>query len=107
MSSKRTRGRPTKYKKLDADMAFRLCSKGATDKFLAHILNISKSTLNRWKHNHPYFGDRIKRGRMIACAEVAEALYQRAIGFETTETHTLQCSRGSLQDSDHNPLGTC
>ena len=81
------RGRPPKYEKLYAELAFNFCSLGASDKDLAKIIGVSKSTINRWKKK-PDFWDSLRRGKMLACAEVASALYKRAIGYETTETRT-------------------
>jgi len=89
MKNKRKRGRPSKYISQYERIAYMLCADGATDKELSQILGVSKSTINRWKYDHPYFWDSLKKGKMIACAKIAKALYQLAIGYKTTETRTF------------------
>ena len=88
MQKRRRKGRPQKYKKMYAELAFTFCSLGASDTDLAKIIGVSKSTINRWKKRKPDFWDSLKRGKMLACAKVASALYKRAIGYETTEIKT-------------------
>lgn len=75
-------GRPTKYKEEYNDQVEKLCKLGATDKELADFFCIEESTLNLWKHAHPDFMESIKRGKIEADSNVAERLYQRALGFE-------------------------
>lgn len=77
--------RPTAYKKEYAEQARKLCLLGATDVDLAEFFDVAKSTINLWKKKHPEFSDSIKKGKMIADAEVAESLFKRAIGIEYTE----------------------
>lgn len=88
MTKKRKRGRPSKYISHYERIAYMLCADGATDKELSQILGVSKSTINRWKHDHPYFWDSLKKGKMIACAKIVAALYELAMGYITTETRT-------------------
>ena len=95
MANKRKRGRPPKYKKLYAELAFSFCSLGASDKELSKFLGVSKSTINRWK-KRSYFWDSLKRGKALACADVAAALYKRATGYETTETRTYFNAEGEI-----------
>ncbi len=78
-------GRPTKYKEEYAFQAEKLCRLGATDKEMADFFNVSKSTLNLWKLEHEDFSDSIKKGKIIADANVADSLYKRAIGYEHEE----------------------
>lgn len=75
------RGRPTSYVPRYAEQAYKLCLLGATDVELADIFEVSESTLNLWKHQHPEFSESIKRGKAEADANVAERLYQRAMGY--------------------------
>lgn len=77
--------RPSKYTKTMAVEAEKLCKLGATDKELADFFEISESTLNRWKEDHPEFWESIKKGKVLADANVADSLYQRAIGYEHPE----------------------
>lgn len=74
-------GRPTKYKPEYIDQVFKLCLLGATDKEMADILDITESTFNLWKKEHPEFSESIKKGKSFADANVADRLYQRALGY--------------------------
>ena len=78
-------GRPTKYKDEYAKQAYKLCLLGSTDEDMADFFEVSKSTINNWKHDHPEFLDSIKRGKISADATVASRLYKRAIGYEHDE----------------------
>ena len=78
-------GRPTKYKDEYAKQAYKLCLLGSTDEDMADFFEVSKSTINNWKHDYPEFLDSIKRGKISADATVASRLYKRAIGYEHDE----------------------
>lgn len=75
-------GRPTKYKVIYIQHAYKLALLGATDKELADFFEISESTLNEWKLKYPKFSESIKRGKQIADGEVADKLFKRATGYE-------------------------
>ena len=64
------------------EQARRLCLLGATDRELARCFEVSEGTINRWKRKHPEFAEALKRGKAFADAEVAEALYRKALGGE-------------------------
>jgi len=74
-------GRPTKFKPEYTEQVFKLCLLGATDKEMADILDITESTFNLWKKEHPEFSESIKKGKSFADANVADRLYQRALGY--------------------------
>ena len=78
-------GQPTKYKKEYNDLAYKFCLLGATDEQLANFLDVAESTINNWKNTQPEFLESIKRGKHNADANVAEALYKRALGYEHKE----------------------
>ncbi len=78
-------GRPTDYKEEYAELAYKLCLLGATDVQLAEFLEISEKTIYNWKNKHPEFLQALKDGKEIADANVAQSLYQRAIGYEHPE----------------------
>lgn len=78
-------GQPTKYKDEYAKQAYKLCLLGSTDEDMADFFEVSKSTINNWKHDYPEFLDSIKRGKISADANVASRLYKRAIGYEHDE----------------------
>ncbi|MGC6358379.1 helix-turn-helix domain-containing protein, partial [Pasteurella multocida] len=63
----------------------KLCLLGATDKDIANFFEVSESTLNNWKNEYPEFLESIKKGKMLADANVAERLYKRALGYEAPD----------------------
>lgn len=75
-------GRPTDYMEEFNEQARKLCLLGATDKELADFFDIAESTLNNWKIAHPEFLESIRAGKDAADSNVADRLYQRAMGFE-------------------------
>lgn len=77
--------RPTKYQKAYAEQARKLCLLGYTDDQLADFFEVSASTINKWKLDHPRFSESIKKGKDVADGDVAESLYQRAMGYEHPE----------------------
>lgn len=94
MEESRKVGRPTKYKEEYAELAYKFSLLGAIDTQLAQLLEISESTLNKWKHDHPEFSESIKRGKEIADVEVVEALRKRAIGYSYDEIKTEESDQG-------------
>lgn len=82
---KRPVGRPTKYDPVLLKKVYKLCLLGCTDKKLADILDISESTLNLWKNEHPEFSECLRKGREDADSEVARSLYKRAKGYSFEE----------------------
>lgn len=90
-------GRPSKYKKEYADQAYKYCLLGATDADLAIMFETTEQTINAWKISHPEFLESIKRGKDIADANVADRLYQRAMGYEHPEVITASY-QGMIMD---------
>lgn len=78
-------GRPSKYKKEFAEQAKKLCLLGATDAELADFFEVPESTLNNWKKAHPEFMESLKSGKRLADAQVAEKLFNRALGYSHPE----------------------
>lgn len=74
-------GRPTKYKEEYAELAYNYCLLGAIDEELASFFDVDVSTVHRWKKEYPDFCDSIKKGKEIADAKVAQALFHRATGY--------------------------
>src|SRR5690554_6233051 len=83
-------GRPTKYKAEFAEQARKLCLLGATDADLAEFFEVSEQTVNTWKKAHPKFLESIKKGKVLADAEVAARLYERATGYSHPEVKVFQ-----------------
>ncbi|EFK36819.1 Uncharacterised protein [Chryseobacterium gleum] len=75
-------GAPTKYDEVFNEQVYKLCLLGAIDKEIAEFFNVCEATINNWKIEYPEFLESIKKGKQIADANVADRLYQRALGFE-------------------------
>ncbi|GAB3719608.1 hypothetical protein GCM10027592_63170 [Spirosoma flavus] len=92
--------RPTYY---DADFhvsqGYRLALLGFTVKKLALAFDVSHQTIKNWFKRYPDFYSAVNRGRVQADAQVAEALYKRATGFEvdTVEVFVIKTSKTEQQ----------
>lgn len=80
-------GAPTKYKEDYNEQARKLCLLGSTDESLADFFNVSVASINVWKIKYPKFIESIREGKEIADANVAEALYNRALGYSHKHDH--------------------
>lgn len=80
-------GRPSKYREEFADQARKLCLLGATDPELADFFGVHVDTINEWKNVHEQFSVAIKSGKEQADADVADRLYQRAMGYVHPDVH--------------------
>ena len=92
-------GRPSLYRPEYDELAYKFCLLGADDAKLADLFKVTEDTIYEWKKVHPTFSDSITRGKEIADAEIAEALYHRAKGYSHKEddirTVTLPQGGGS------------
>ena len=75
-------GQPTSYKAEYCAQARNYCRLGATNEELAKFFEVSPRTIDNWMATHAPFGEAVRDGRLLADAEVANRLYERAIGFE-------------------------
>ena len=78
-------GRPTSYREEYAEQARKICLLSATDEDLAGFFGVAVSTINNWKIEHPEFMESIRAGKVQADSEVANRLYNRAIGYSHDE----------------------
>lgn len=83
-------GRPSSFKPEYCEQAEKLCKLGATDKEMADFFGVSEQTVNSWKQQHPEFFESLKRGKALADANVAERLYQRAMGYSHEAVKIMQ-----------------
>jgi hypothetical protein len=72
-----------------------LASQGLTKQQIALALGIGESTLYEKQAKFPEFKDAIKRGQAKGIAKVANALFERAVGF-TTEEEKAFCHAGRI-----------
>ena len=78
-------GRKNAYKDEFNEQARKLCLLGATNKEMADFFGVSKSAVDNWIAKKPEFRDEVRAGKAMADANVAERLYQRAMGYEHSE----------------------
>jgi len=98
-NTKHPGGRPTDYKDEYAGLAYKYCLLGATDKRLSEFFDVSEQTINAWKKKQPEFLESIKKGKYIADADIAEALYHRAKGYSHDEVH-ISNYQGKITKTD-------
>ena len=96
-------GRPSKYKpemidhlRLVSDVAVT----GFTDKSLAKLFNTSESIINAWKVKHPEFQESLNKAKNPMDGEVEASLYQKALGYTTTEVKTTYNAEGEVIKSE-------
>lgn len=75
-------GRPTDFKEEYLEQAYKLCLLGATDASLADFFEVTEQTINNWKISQPEFFESLKDGKAKADAQVAQSLFNRAIGYK-------------------------
>jgi len=93
-------GRPSKYQPEVAEQAYKLCLLGATDKEMADFFGVAESTFHLWKKEHKEFSEALKRGKIVADANVANRLYQRALGYEHDDIELKVVSIGNNMGSE-------
>lgn len=94
-------GRPTDYKEEFNEQVYKLCLLGATDKEIGDFFEVTEQTINNWKNSHPEFFESIKKGKVIADAEIAQSLYNRAKGFKQTTIKTRKNDEDELEEFTH------
>lgn len=100
-----TAGSPTKYHSRLDDVAYRMTLAGATDKELAELFKVSKTTIYAWKEKYPSFCDAIDNGKGLADGNVAFAAYNRAVGYNhtTTKDRVINDEVVKLEEVRHYP----
>lgn len=99
-------GRPTDYDpRIHPQLAKWIARGGATDKEMAKEMGIAKSTLNRWKKEHPEFAEALRENKSFVDSLVEDSLLKRAVGFEYEETEITATPQGSGKDKDKQSKG--
>lgn len=96
-------GRPTDYREEYCEQVEKLCKLGLIDKEIADFFDVDESTINNWKIAHPKFFESIKKGKTLADANVADRLYQRAMGY-THDAVKIFPSGGEAEDREGNKV---
>jgi hypothetical protein len=68
---------------------YRLALLGLSEKQIAEFFEVSKSTIENLSTKHDRVRETLKRGRKYADSKVAEAFYQRALGYSHPDTVVL------------------
>ncbi len=105
---KGSRGRDTKYKKEYAEQTRKLCLLGLTDVEIADFFGVCEKTINNWKKKHSDFLQSITHGKMLADAEVAEKLRERALGYSHEAVKVFNTPNGTIEHkyTEHYPPDT-
>lgn len=74
------------YEPRFAEVVENLTLLGATDLEISRVIGIEQGTFIDWKNRHPDLAAAHERGKMQADGNVANRLYQRAMGYK----HTVQ-----------------
>jgi hypothetical protein len=72
---------PTSYKAEHCVLARNYCLLGATNEELARFFEVSPRTIDNWIRTHVAFADAVAHGKLLADAEVAQRLHERALGY--------------------------
>lgn len=75
-------GAPTKYKPEFAEIAKRLCERGAIDTEVAEVLGIGRMTLYRWMTKHVEFSEAMKAGKEPLNRRLELTYWREALGYE-------------------------
>ncbi len=93
-------GRPSRYKpELHPLLAEAWAAAGKTDDEIADILGVARSTVAKWKGEHPEFSDALKRGKANPDEQVERSLFQRAVGYSFDSEKLLTVSDGQGEGS--------
>lgn len=67
------------------EIARKLALLGMDDSQIATYFEVSLTTFEKWKRESFEFYEALKRGKLLADAEIADSLHKRAIGYEHPE----------------------
>ena len=74
--------KPTsKYLKEYNKQAYKLCLLGCTNREIGDFFGVTEQTIINWCKREPEFKEALRKGKMIADADVADSLRQRAQGY--------------------------
>src|SRR4051794_33985430 len=88
--TKRPRGRPSSFKPEYTEQVEKLCKLGTTDRDLCLFFNVAPQTIENWKKTYPDFFLALMKGKQEADANVAEAMYRNATGYDYCEEQAVK-----------------
>jgi hypothetical protein len=74
----------TPYRAEYSEQAKNYCLLGAKDADLADFFGVTQRTIINWRKSHPEFAEACEAGKTRADSLVARALYNNALGGDTT-----------------------
>ena len=80
-------GRPETFKPEYVEQARKLALLGLIDAEIANVFGVTERTFHNWKKSHPELFHSLKKGKMIADAEVSASLFERACGYSHDDVH--------------------
>ena len=89
------------FKKKFVKDVYRLALLGASRIQIADFFEVSTATITYWVQRREDFAQALKKGKIHADSKVAEALYQRALGYSHPDTH-IMTNRVKEYDADGN-----
>ncbi len=92
----KTMGRPSLYRKEYVPYVGKLARLGALEKQIADFFEVSEETITYWKRKYPEFLRSLREGRILADAEIADALYHRAKGYRVKATKIFCSDKGGV-----------
>lgn len=82
--------RPTKYNpKYHVAWAKSLAMEGLTDTEIAKRMEVTRSTLSKWKTEYSEFAEALEIGKEPADARVEQSLFKRAVGYKYKEKKVI------------------
>src|SRR5258706_526536 len=91
------RGPASGYKPEYGRLARRFCMLGATNDDLAGLFEVHRNTIGKWLSEVPEFKEAVRDGKMIADADVAEKLYERATGYSHPDVKFMRGPDGLVE----------
>lgn len=93
-------GPKDRYTEEMSERCYRLALLGLTDALIANVIGISQWLLDKWKVDHPAFLENLTKGKRDADANVAEALYHKAIGYSHDDVHIMANRVNEYKDGE-------
>lgn len=92
-------GRPNKYEanvKPRFDEILEWLRTGATEKEIAENLEVNQRVFCKYKKQYSELNELIKKGRIPPVQALKAALYKKAVGFEYTESKTINSEKNGF-----------
>jgi len=86
----------TKWDDSFVDKVYEMCKLGSNDQLLAIALDVSPTTISKWKRDKPEFREAIEKAKAKVNHQVAVAFYLSCIGYDYEEEETLESADGKI-----------